>query len=60
MQILCEKLDVNGKIGFKNKLLGSPNKRCPDISKIKKLGFLPKIDIRKGIDNIISNNGKNI
>ena len=28
-----------GKIGFKNKLLGSPNKRCPDISKIKNFCF---------------------
>jgi nucleoside-diphosphate-sugar epimerase len=60
VKILCKKLDVNGKIGFENKPSGSPNKRCPDISKIKKLGFIPKVDIRKGIDKIISSNEKNI
>ena len=40
----------------KSKLLkGSPSKRCPDIKKIKKLGFNQKISLRHGIKKIILN-----
>ncbi len=34
--------------GSKEKL-GSPSRRCPNISKIKKLGFNPKIDLNDGL-----------
>jgi len=34
---------------------GSPSKRCPDIKKIKKLGFKQKISLRDGLKNIIFN-----
>lgn len=33
--------------------LGSPTIRCPDIGKIKKLGFKQKISLKEGIKNII-------
>ncbi len=40
----------------KNKLLqGSPNLRCPNINKIKKLGFKPNISLEKGLKKIIFN-----
>ena len=41
---------------MKSKLLkGSPNKRCPDIRKIKKLGFKQKISLKNGIKKVIFN-----
>ena len=33
--------------------LGSPTKRCPDISKIKKLGFIQKYNLEEGLKKII-------
>ena len=46
----------NKKIKFsKKKLLkGSPSKRCPDIKKLKKLGFKQKISLRDGLKGIIN------
>jgi nucleoside-diphosphate-sugar epimerase len=32
---------------------GSPQRRCPDIKKISKLGFSPKISLLKGLDKTI-------
>ena len=32
-------------------ILGSVKRRCPDILKIKKLGFKPKIDLNTGLEN---------
>ena len=45
------------KITFsRTKLLkGSPSKRCPDIKKIKKLGFKQKISLREGLRKVILN-----
>ena len=41
---------------FKTKLFkGSPSKRCPDIGKIKKLGFKQGISLREGLKKVISN-----
>ena len=41
---------------IKSKLLkGSPSKRCPDINKIKKLGFKQKISLREGLRKVILN-----
>ncbi len=34
---------------------GSPSKRCPDIRKIKKLGFKQKISLRDGLKKVIFN-----
>ena len=34
---------------------GSPSKRCPDIRKIKKLGFKQKISLRNGLKKVIFN-----
>ena len=43
------------KIVKSNLLKGSPSKRCPDINKIKKLGFKQKISLRRGLEKIILN-----
>ena len=34
---------------------GSPSKRCPDIGKIKKLGFKQKISLKNGLKKVIFN-----
>lgn len=46
----------NKSIKFqKTKILkGSPSKRCPDISKIKKLGFKQKISLKDGITKLLN------
>ena len=36
-------------------LKGSPSKRCPNITKIKKLGFKPQISLKEGLKKIILN-----
>ena len=47
---------LSKKIKFKkNKLLkGSPSIRCPDINKIKKLGYKQKIRLKDGIKKVIN------
>ena len=35
---------------------GSPSQRCPDISKIKKLGFKQKISLKYGIQKLLNKN----
>jgi nucleoside-diphosphate-sugar epimerase len=46
---------MNMRINIKNKPIayGGTNIRCPDISKIKKLGFYPKIDLLEGLKRTI-------
>lgn len=45
------------KIKFKSQNLpkGGTNIRCPDISKLKKIGFVPKINLNNGLKKIIYN-----
>src|SRR5258708_26654128 len=33
---------------------GSPQRRCPDITQIQKLGFSPKIDLEEGLTKTIA------
>ncbi len=46
---------MNKKILIKNKKIakGSTKIRCPNISKIQKMGFVKKISLKKGLTNII-------
>lgn len=37
------------KIQITTQPIGSTNRRCPDIKKIRKLGFMPKINIEQGL-----------
>jgi len=55
LAILISKI-LKKKIKFrKTKILkGSPNKRCPNINKIKKLGFRQNISLKDGIKKIIN------
>ena len=55
VKILSKILKKNVKI-VKSKLLkGSPNIRCPNINKIKKLGFKYKISLEEGLKKIVFN-----
>jgi len=55
LAILISKI-IGKKIKFKKRkvLKGSPTARCPNIEKIKKLGFKQKISLKEGIKKIIS------
>ena len=56
LALLISKL-MNRKILIKRKKIakGSTKMRCPDISKIKKMGFVKKITLKTGLKNIINN-----
>ena len=56
LALLISKL-MNKKIFIKRKKIakGSTRMRCPDITKIKKIGFVKKISLKKGLENIINN-----
>ena len=41
--------NINLNLEFKEKMLGSTSKRCPDISKLKKIGYMPKFDLEEGL-----------
>jgi nucleoside-diphosphate-sugar epimerase len=32
---------------------GDPKRRCPDLAKIKKLGYSPKVDLKTGLRRFI-------
>lgn len=51
MKLKNKKLSIikNNKINHK----GSTNMRCPNISKIKKLGFIPNYDLDRGLQELI-------
>jgi nucleoside-diphosphate-sugar epimerase len=46
---LNKKIIIEGKYNYS----GGTNIRCPNISKIRKLGFKEKILLKDGLDNII-------
>ena len=50
-KIINPKININ--IIDKNDHVGSPVRRCPDISKLKKLGYAPKINLETGLKKII-------
>ena len=55
VKILSKIFKKNVKV-VKSKLLkGSPNIRCPNINKVKKLGFKDKISLEEGLKKIIFN-----
>ena len=50
-KIINPKININ--IIDKNDHVGSPVRRCPDISKLKKLGYAPKINLETGLKKMI-------
>ena len=54
--LIAKLLDKDIKFNKTKVLKGSPSKRCPDISKIKKLGFKPKIPLKIGIQKLLQKN----
>lgn len=53
--LIKEIVGYQGKIIFDNDLLGGADKKTLDVSKMKKLGWLPKYNLRKGLENTIAN-----
>lgn len=45
--------DIKVNIIDKNDHLGSPSRRCPDITKLKKLGYTPKVNLDIGLKKMI-------
>lgn len=52
---IIKKINKNIKIKSGDEFKGNTNVRCPDISKIKKLGFKQNISLDKGLDVVINN-----
>ncbi len=48
---LFEIVGINPSLEIKEAPKGSVSRRCPDISKLKKLGFTPKIGFKEGLKN---------
>ncbi len=55
VKILSKIFNKKVKINRVKLLKGSPSKRCPNITKIKKLGFKPQISLKEGLKKIIFN-----
>ena len=53
LEIISELMEVKVKIITSKAPKGETEKRCPDISKIKKLGYSPKFSIKDGLKKTI-------
>ncbi len=52
--ILLDKMSYNRDVKYSEGPKGETNKRCPDISKIKSLGYNPKINLETGLEIVIN------
>jgi nucleoside-diphosphate-sugar epimerase len=52
--IIAQKMDMKINLIFGSLTKGSPKKRSPDVSKLTKLGFSPKISLTEGLDRTIN------
>ena len=52
--MIAKNLDVELKIKFIKGHKGATKRRCPDITKIKKLGYKPKIPLSKGLKKTVN------
>lgn len=60
IKLLIKKIlkKIGGNLKIKEKIIknfGQTNRRCPDITKIKKLGYRQEISLDKGIEDVINN-----
>ncbi len=53
-QTILEKMCYNREIKYSEEPKGETNKRCPDISKLKALGYNPKINLETGLEMVIN------
>jgi nucleoside-diphosphate-sugar epimerase len=51
--MIAKKMDINVNVIAGPLTNGSPQRRCPDVTKLSKLGFLPKISLEQGLDRTI-------
>ena len=51
---ICEMLEINPELKFEQKYKDGPIRRCPDINKMKKIGYIPKINLEKGLTDTIN------
>ena len=54
VKMLMEILEVDASIVCGPLARGSVPRRCPDISKLSEIGFVPKVDLRQGLSNFVS------
>lgn len=52
--LVVESLGREAKISTSSAPKGETNRRCPDISKLKTLGYRPKINLNKGIPDVVN------
>jgi nucleoside-diphosphate-sugar epimerase len=53
--IILDEMGISGELTLRDAPKGSVTRRCPNISKLKKLtGFVSKIDVREGIRKILN------
>jgi len=55
-KLLLKNMDKKNSIQTSQLQKGGTKRRCPNISKIKKIGFVPKINLRKGLKLVLENN----
>ena len=53
-QTILKKMCYNREIKYSEEPKGETNKRCPDISKLKALGYNPKINLETGLEMVIN------
>ena len=51
--LIAKKLDKKIKLVKKDKFVGGTNVRCPNINKLKKLGFNDQISLNLGLEKIL-------
>ncbi len=51
--MIAKKMDIKINLVSGPLAQGSPRRRCPDVTKISKLGFTPKISLENGLDKTI-------
>jgi dTDP-glucose 4,6-dehydratase/UDP-glucose 4-epimerase len=52
-EMILKLLGSNAVIGFSDGNIGETQRRCPDISKIRSLGFNPKISLINGVSDLL-------
>jgi UDP-glucose 4-epimerase len=54
VHLIAETLSININLVPSPSLPDSPQRRIPDISKIQKLGYVPQVDLRSGVQRVVN------